>query len=152
MPHLRLLTALLLAVSAGLTGCSNSDDDKDAPEKNQDSDFIQFSEDLNPHKQTRLYVKEHWKKIQGTQVTWSGSVWDVRESRGMAEVFLAKPEGHTYRGYNVVARVPDLQAAGNLKKGDHVTVRGVIYRFQDARNGTMIFHLESATLLSDDKQ
>lgn len=118
------------------------------PASGGDADYITLIDDLNSARQTELYIQEHWKQKVGTEIRWSGKVFDVRRDRNVAKLYIAKSEKPRYEGYNVILYVPDLQAAGQLKKGEEITFTGVIREYDEKRGGIILIEVDSGELVT----
>jgi hypothetical protein len=108
-------------------------------------DFGTVIDNLDRRKVTKLHAQEYCKNIRGENVSWSGTVHDVKGGRRGAKVFVAEGSRPTYRGYNVVLKTDDMDRAAAVKKGQHIKFKGQIHGCTMKDNGAII-ELEGAAL------
>lgn len=108
-------------------------------------EFGTVIDNLDRRKVTKLHAQEYCKDAKGSEVNWTGKVYDVKAGRRSAKVLLANSSRAIYRGYNIVAVVDDLDAAAKLEKGQQVRVGGQISRCTLKDTGAII-ELDGATV------
>lgn len=108
-------------------------------------EFGTVIDNLDRRKVTKLHAQEYCKDARGSEVSWSGKVYDVKAGRRSAKVLLANSSRAIYRGYNIVAVVDDLDAAAKLRKGQQARVSGQISRCTLKDTGAII-EIDGATV------
>lgn len=88
--------------------------------------FDEIKTNLDPNKNTKIAMKEYWKSIEGTEVSWSGNVFDVKGGRGKYKVYIKV--GKTVNP-NVVLVTSD-DKASNLKKNQAIKFRGRLANYK----------------------
>lgn len=89
--------------------------------------FQAFRSNVDPEKNTKVYIKDFWGKTKGKEVRWSGLVVDVRGGgRGKYKVLISM--GKSTQKYSVVLITHDKRAA-TLKKGQAVSFSGFLHDF-----------------------
>jgi len=88
--------------------------------------FDEIRTNLDPEKNTKIAIKEYWKSIKGTEVSWSGSVFDVKGGRGKYKVYLKV--GSSVNP-NVVLVTSDEKATG-LKKNQSIKFKGRLANYK----------------------
>ena len=86
--------------------------------------FGQVVDNLDLRKNTKLHAREYCKSLHGQEVSWSGTVLDVRGGKNRAKVYVADKSRPLHSGYNIVVETRDLAKASNLKRGQHVRFKG----------------------------
>lgn len=109
--------------------------------------FESVYDNLDLRKNTRLYVREYWKGVEGKEVVWSGTVFDVRGGRGRAELRIWNKARAAARGFNISVVVYDVQKAALLKKGQRVRLRGLLHDFDSGRRGGVRITLREGEIL-----
>jgi len=102
----------------------------------------QLVDQLNPKKSTKLQHKEIWKKYKGEEVTWSGTVVEVKDSRKSAVIYLADKSRKSHNKYNITVVVRDKERAAELKLGQKITVTGTLYDFDIHSDGSITVDLK----------
>jgi hypothetical protein len=100
--------------------------------------FGNLLDNMNPRKQTKLYVKEYWKKVKGTEVTWSGVVQDVKGGSSKAKVYVADKLSPLHSGYNIVLVTHDIDKAASLMKGKSLRFTGSLSDFRSKSVGGIV--------------
>jgi hypothetical protein len=108
-------------------------------------DFGTVIDNLDRRKVTKLHAQDYCKDIKGSEVSWTGKVYDVKGGRRNAKIYVANQSRPIYRGYNIVAVTDDLDAAARVHKGEQVRVTGSIDRCVLKDNGAII-ELENTTV------
>lgn len=108
--------------------------------------FGQAVDSVDTQKHTKMAAKENWKKLRGTEVTWSGTVSEVKGGSSRAKLYVADRSRPLYKGHNIVVITGDLEKASKLKRGQTVRFRGVLDSYRSKRSGAVI-ELEKAQLL-----
>ena len=108
-------------------------------------EFGTVIDNLDRRKVTKLHAQEYCKDAKGSEISWSGKVYDVKAGRRSAKVLVANSSRPIYRGYNIVAVVDDLDAAAKLRKGQQVRVGGQISRCTLKDTGAII-EIDGATV------
>jgi len=111
--------------------------------------FADMADGLDANKNTALAVKQFWESNRGMTLTWSGAVYDVKASRGRAEVYLADGSRPLYRGYNIILQTTDLQAAGGLKRGDKVKFQGLPSRYTARVGNPVVVTLNNGQIVNN---
>ncbi len=104
--------------------------------------FAGVYDGLDPSKNTELFIREYWKEINGLEIDWSGSVVDVKGSRGKSRVYIRNEARPASGDYNIIVTIYDVSAAAKLKKGDNVNFRGFLAKYK--RNGKgILFYIDN---------
>lgn len=88
--------------------------------------FNELEKNLDTNKNTKVSVKEYWKRVKGQEVSWTGSVVDVTSGKNKYKVSVklgnkSKP--------NIILLTSD-SAAARLKKGHSVRFKGSLYTYR----------------------
>jgi hypothetical protein len=103
--------------------------------------FAGFVQNVDTSKKTSLYVKQFWKDVKGQEVSWSGTVKDVKGGRGSAEVLVANKSGQTYKGYNLVLKTRDVPGAARLEYGQVIKFTGKLNKYKARPGNPTIIYL-----------
>lgn len=133
-------TIFLLLVVAGIFICAGQQLVSAA------ESFKNVVDNLDLKKNTKLHVREYWKGIEGKEVMWSGTVFDVKAGRGKAEILIADKSRQTIKGYNIKIVVYDLSKAAGLKKRQTVRFKGYLHDFSAGRHGGVFISLRDAEI------
>lgn len=109
--------------------------------------FAAVVDQLKPDKMTKLELKETWKKNKGQEVTWSGTVVDVKDGKKQAKVYVLDNSRKNYNGYNITLAVKDKDAAAKLKRGQQIRFKGSLHDFDPHNNGSISIDLRHAQIL-----
>ena len=109
--------------------------------------YASLVDQLNPQKNTKLQLKEIWKKYKGEEVTWSGTVVEVKDGRKSATIYLSDTSRKSYEKYNITVSVKDKERAAKLKRGQKIRVKGALYDFDHHRNGSTTIDLKPGEVL-----
>lgn len=126
----KVVAAGLLAVWAGLM--------VPAPVFAAGPSFGQVVDHVEEGKNTRLAAKEYWNKVKGVEVSWSGTVHDVRGGSSRAKIYVADRSRPVYKGYNITVVTTDVARAAALKKGMKIRFTGRLDDFRTKRGGAII--------------
>lgn len=88
--------------------------------------FNELEDNLDTDKNTKVSVKEYWKKVKGQEVSWAGKVVDV--SSGKNRYKISVKLGNAVRP-NVSLLTSD-DAAVSLKKGQAVRFKGSLHTYR----------------------
>ena len=102
---------------------------------------------LNPDQKTTLQLKETWKQYKGQEVTWAGTVVEVKDGKHGAKVYILDRARKNYKGYNVVMATHDKERAARLKRGQQIRFKGVLYDFDPHNNGSISIDLRDGEFL-----
>ncbi len=108
--------------------------------------FEEVEDNLAPDKNTKIYARKYWEKIKGEEVSWSGTVVDVKggfRDRYKVYVKIGKP---AKKKYDVVLVVYDDEGVTRLKKGQTIRFTGTLRDYSDLL-GRFSIVLDDATLL-----
>ena len=97
--------------------------------------FAEVVDNMDLRKQTKLKTKEYWQKVKGTEVTWSGVVYDVQGGSSKAKVYVADKSRPLHSGYNIAAVTHDIEKAASLKKGQSIRFKGNLDDFRNKDAG-----------------
>lgn len=109
--------------------------------------YASLVDQLNPNKNTKLQLKEIWKKYKGVEVTWSGTVVEVKDGRKSATIYLSDTTRKSYNKYNITVSVKDKERAAKLSRGQKVRVKGALYDFDHHSNGSTTIDLKPGEVL-----
>ena len=110
--------------------------------------FVDVVDNLDLSKHTSLAVKNYWKKINGAEVTWKGTVQEVKGGRGKAQILVANEARKTYKGYNIVLVTYNLENAAKLELNDEITFTGNLYNYKGRKGNPVIIYLDQAVILT----
>ena len=108
--------------------------------------FTDVVDNLDLTKHTSLAVKNYWKDIKGAEVTWKGTVQNVKGGKGKAQILVANKERKTYKGYNIVLVTYNLEAAAKLEPGQPINFTGILYDYKGRKGNPIIIYLNEAVL------
>ena len=100
--------------------------------------FAEVVDNMDLRKQTKLKTKEYWQKVKGTEVTWSGAVYDVQGDSSKAKVYVADKSRPLHSGYNIAVVTHDIEKAANLKKGQSLRFKGNLDDFRNKSAGGIV--------------
>jgi len=100
--------------------------------------FGELVDHMDSRKQTSLHAKEYWQKVKGTEVSWSGIVYDVKGDSSKAKVYVADKSRPLHSGYNIVIVTHDIEKAANLKKGQSLRFKGNLDDFRSKDAGGIV--------------
>lgn len=100
--------------------------------------FGQVVDSVEEGKNTKLAAKENWNKVKGTEVSWSGTVHDVKGGSSRARIYVADRSRPVYKGYNIAVVTTDVAKAATLKKGMKIRFTGRLDDFRTKRGGAII--------------
>jgi aspartyl/asparaginyl-tRNA synthetase len=109
--------------------------------------YASLVDQLNPNKNTKLQLKEVWKKYKGEEVAWSGTVVEVKDGRKSATIYLSDTSRKSYDKYNITVSVKDKERAAKLKRGQRIQVKGKLYDFDHHSNGSTTIDLKPGEVL-----
>lgn len=110
--------------------------------------YASLVDQLNPQKNTKLQLKETWKKYKGEEVTWSGTVAEVKDGRHSAKIYVADKSRKLYKTYNITVSVKNKERASALKRGQQIRFKGALNNFDHRDDGrTTIISVKDAELL-----
>jgi hypothetical protein len=109
--------------------------------------FGALVDQLNPNNKTKLQLKETWKQYKGQEVTWSGSVVEVKDGKHGAKVYILESSRKHYKGYNVVMATHDKDRAAKLKRGQSIRFKGALHDFDNHNNGSVSIDLRNGGFL-----
>ncbi|KPK49327.1 MAG: hypothetical protein AMS22_13840 [Thiotrichales bacterium SG8_50] len=109
--------------------------------------YASLVDQLNPNKNTKLQLKEIWKKYKGEEVTWSGTVVEVKGGRKSATIYLSDTSRKSYNKYNITVSVNDKERAAKLNRGQKIRVKGALYDFDHHSNGSTTIDLKPGEVL-----
>ena len=110
--------------------------------------FVDVVDNLDLSKHTSLAVKNYWKKINGEEVTWKGTVQEVKGGRGKAQILVTNEARKTYKGYNIVLVTYNLENAAKLELNDEITFTGNLYNYKGRKGNPVIIYLDQAVILT----
>lgn len=88
--------------------------------------FNELEDNLDTDKNTKVSVKEYWKKVKGQEVSWTGNVVDVTSGKNRYKISVKA--GNKSRP-NIVLLTSD-SAAATLKKGQSVRFKGSLHTYR----------------------
>ena len=100
--------------------------------------FGELVDQMDLRKQTRLHAKEYWRKVKGTEVTWSGVVYDVKGGSSRAKIYVADRSRPIHSGYNIAVVTHDIEKAARLKKGQSLRFKGNLDDFRNKSAGGIV--------------
>ena len=100
--------------------------------------FGEIVDHMDSRKQTKMYTKEYWQKVKGTEVTWSGVVHDVKGGSSKAKVYVADRSRPLHSGYNIVVVTHDIEKAAKLRKGQSLRFKGNLDDFRNKSAGGIV--------------
>ncbi|HCU52872.1 MAG TPA: hypothetical protein DIC36_00840 [Gammaproteobacteria bacterium] len=111
--------------------------------------YAALVDQLNPQKNTKLQLKETWNKYKGQEVSWSGTVVEVKEGRhNSAKIYVADKSRKLYKNYNITIAVKGTEKAAKLKRGQLVRFKGALYSFDHRDDGRItIINLKNGEVL-----
>lgn len=109
--------------------------------------FAAMVDGLDSNQNTALAGQQFWDQHHGRAVTWDGEVYEVKASRGRAEIYLANSSRPLYRGYNIILQTTDLQGAGKLRRGDRARFDGLPSRYSAHPGNPVVITLGNGRLL-----
>lgn len=140
---------LFLFIASFLVIHSVSADEIKNPDKTLS--YKEFVSNLNPKKNTSLYIEYFWKKYKGKSFTWTAKVVYVKGSRGRAEIRAASEGSALYKGFNLILVTQQQDAAAELKIGQEFKFKGNVYNYRN-NGGAFIVYLNNVQLLSSNKK
>lgn len=111
--------------------------------------FKRFADKLDPTKNTPLFVKTQWGKVNGQECTWQGKIVNVEGGWGKAELHVACPNRLLYKGYNAILVTYDKDAAAELKIGQIIKFKGNVYNYKPKSNGLVILYMNNVVILKN---
>jgi len=111
--------------------------------------YASLVDQLNPDKNTKLQLKETWKKYKGEEVTWSGTVAEVKEGRhSNVKIYAADKSRKLYKNYNITISMKGAEQAAKLKRGQSFRFKGELYSFDHRDGGRItIINLKNGQIL-----
>jgi len=100
--------------------------------------FGQVVDSVEEGKNTKLAAKENWNKIKGTEVSWSGTVYDVKGGSSRAKIYVADRSRPVYKGYNITVVTTAVARAAALRKGAKIRFTGRLDDYRSKRGGAII--------------
>ncbi len=100
--------------------------------------FSQIASGLSSLDNTPLAAERFWHGWRGRRVTWDATITAVRLGRTRQQIYLAHPDGLTYRGYNIVLSTADYNVVSNLSTGQMVRFTGALERYKARRGSPMV--------------
>ncbi len=111
-----------------------------------DLGFNHVYDNLSARNNTTLHVKEYWKEIKGTEVTWAGEAVDVDGGSSKAKIYVADKSRPTYKGYNIIFVTHDIPKAANVKKGQKIRFKGILKDY-DQKDAGVVIELSETNIL-----
>lgn len=102
---------------------------------------------LRIENKTKAELKETWKKYKGQEVTWSGTVTEVKTGKKNAKVYVLDGSRKSYKGTNIQLNTRDLDRAAKLKRGQTVRFKGTLHNFKNHDNGGVTVSLRDGEIL-----
>ncbi|MBN1406634.1 MAG: hypothetical protein JW956_02530 [Calditrichaceae bacterium] len=109
--------------------------------------FTEVADNLDLSKHSAREVMNYWKKVNGKQVTWTGTVKEAKAGRGKAQIMVANDKRKLSNGYNIVLITYDLEAAGNLKLNQSISFTGTLYDYKGRKGNPVIIYLDEVVLV-----
>lgn len=109
--------------------------------------FEQVTDRLDQNKKTALAAKNFWNTIKGSEVAWSGAVYDVKGGRGKAQILVANKARKTYKGYNIVLITYNMDAAAKLEIGQKIRFSGYLNKYKGRKGHPVILYLTDVQIL-----
>jgi hypothetical protein len=102
---------------------------------------------LRIENKTRAELKETWKKYKGQEITWSGTVTEVKTGKKNAKIYVLDNSRKNYKGSNIQVNSRDIDRAAKLKRGQTVRFKGELHNFKNHDNGAVTISIRHAELL-----
>lgn len=98
---------------------------------------------LRIENKTKAELKETWKKYKGQEVSWSGTVTEVKAGKKNAKVYILDSSRKNYKGTNIQMATHDLERATKLKRGQQIRFKGTLHNFKNHDNGGVTISLRN---------
>lgn len=87
----------------------------------------ELERNLDPHRNTKVYIRDYWRKVRGEKVSWSGKVVDVKEGRGNRfRLHTVVGDRTPKRGYNAILIAEGQSWLKGLRRGEVINFTGVL--------------------------
>ena len=98
---------------------------------------------LRIENKTKAELKETWKQYKGQEVTWAGTVTEVKTGKKNAKVYILDSSRKNYKGSNIQMATHDLDRAAKLKRGQQIRFKGTLHNFKNHDNGGVTISLRN---------
>lgn len=102
---------------------------------------------LRIENKTKAELKETWKQYKGQEVSWTGTVTEVKTGKKNAKVYLLDSSRKNYKGSNIQLNSRELDRAAKLKRGQKVRFTGKLHNFKNHNNGSVTISLRDGEFL-----
>lgn len=109
--------------------------------------FGALVDQLDMKRFTKLQVEESWKKVKGSEVTWSADVVEVKGGKHSAKVYLIDRSRKNYKGYNITLATRDVDRAAKLRRGQRIRFTGSLDDYDEHNNGSTTIGLKDGRIL-----
>ncbi len=94
------------------------------------SDFITTADNLNIKKHSKVEIRDFWRSVRDTTVTWKGTVHTVRKGRRGFKLLIHNPVCESRKGFNVVlAGKGQDDIISNVSKDNVIQFKGKLTKF-----------------------
>lgn len=142
MHFFKMITVITLVIFACISVTAAQDKQPDPGPA-----FTEVVDNLDLSKHSARQVMNYWKKVNGKQVTWTGTVKEAKAGRGKAQIMVANDKRKLSNGYNIVLITYDLEAAGNLKLNQSILFTGTLYDYKGRKGNPVIIYLDEVILV-----